>query len=72
MYAIEFEADIEEGVLHIPENYRSPGKVHAKVIILTQVEQRERHFNPQEFYGVAHESKEEIDTYLAKTRNEWS
>ena len=72
MYAIEFETDIEGGVVHIPENYRSPGKVHAKVIILTQEEQHERLFNPKEFFGVARESKDEIDAYLAKTRNEWS
>lgn len=72
MYAIEFETDIEEGIVRIPQNLRSPGKIHAKVIILTQAEQGERHFNPKEFYGVANESKEEIDAYLVKTRNEWS
>lgn len=72
MYAIEFETDIEEGVVHIPQNLRSPGKIHANVIILAQAEQRERHFNPKEFYGIANGSKEEIDAYLVKTRNEWS
>jgi hypothetical protein len=72
MYAIEFETDIEEGVVHIPENYQSQGKIHAKVIILTQVEQRARGFDPKEFYGVARESKDEIDAYLAETRSEWS
>jgi len=34
MQALEFEADIENGVLHIPDNIREVGKVHAKVILL--------------------------------------
>jgi hypothetical protein len=34
MYAIEFEADLHDGVLTIPEHYKSLQNQHVRVVIL--------------------------------------
>ena len=34
MYAIEFEADLQDGVLVIPDDYKSLNKRHVRVVIL--------------------------------------
>ncbi|MCL7945165.1 hypothetical protein [Marinobacter sp. ATCH36] len=36
MYAIEFETDIKDGVLRIPEKYRQLKDGHARVVIMVQ------------------------------------
>lgn len=36
MYAVEFETDIQGGIIRIPEKYRRLQNKHAKVVILVQ------------------------------------
>jgi hypothetical protein len=36
MYAIEFEADIKDGVVKIPEEYKTLANRHARVVILLE------------------------------------
>lgn len=36
MYAIEFETDIQDGIVKIPEEYRQLKNKHARVVILVQ------------------------------------
>ena len=38
MYAVEFETDIEDGIVHIPDDFVQGDKVHARVIILVNEE----------------------------------
>ncbi|WP_394752363.1 hypothetical protein [Crenothrix sp.] len=73
MYAIEFEADIENNLLRIPENYKNLNKVHARVIILTQEPQYPTTtFNPRAFFGIGKQSKQVCDAYLANVRDGWN
>jgi hypothetical protein len=32
---------------------------------------KQKHFNPKEFFGLSDSSKNEIDEYLAKSKEEW-
>lgn len=36
MYAIEFEADLQDGVLTIPDAYKSLNNQHVRVVILLE------------------------------------
>jgi hypothetical protein len=36
MYAVEFETDIQGGIIRIPEEYRRLQNKHAKVVILVK------------------------------------
>lgn len=36
MYAIEFEADVREGVVKIPEGYERLNNVHVRVVVLVE------------------------------------
>ncbi|MFU8838837.1 MAG: hypothetical protein ACNA75_11110 [Thiohalomonadaceae bacterium] len=36
MYAIEFEADIQDGVVKIPEIYRQLDNSHAKIVLMVE------------------------------------
>ncbi|KXS54491.1 MAG: hypothetical protein AWU57_1115 [Marinobacter sp. T13-3] len=36
MYAIEFEADIRDGVLKIPEQYARLKNAHARIVVLLE------------------------------------
>jgi hypothetical protein len=59
--------------LHIPEEYRNK---EVEIIILPHEngtkEKAQSEFDPKAFYGVAHATKEEIDTGVAQMRNEWN
>ena len=73
MYAIEFEADIENNVLQIPASYKNLDKVHARVIILTQEPQYPATaFNPRSFFGIGKQSKQACDAYITSIRDEWN
>lgn len=73
MYAIEFETDIVNNLLHIPASYRNLDKVHARVIILTQEPQYpSTTFNPRDFFGMGKQSKQACDAYIASVREEWN
>ncbi|MBS3667120.1 MULTISPECIES: hypothetical protein [Halomonadaceae] len=36
MYAIEFETDIQDGVVNIPDEYKAFANTHARVVILLE------------------------------------
>ena len=73
MYTIEFEADIENNLLRIPESYKNLNKVHARVIILTQEPQcPATTFNPGIFFGIGKQSKQACDAYIASVRDGWN
>ena len=38
MYAIEFEADIQNGIVKIPEIYRQLDNAHAKIVVMVNDE----------------------------------
>jgi len=71
MYAIEFETHIEDGIVRVPKKYSSLQSSDAKIIILAMEPNNTKSFNPKDFFGKAKVSKEEIDTYLKASKNEW-
>ena len=71
MYAVEFETHIENGIVRIPEKYTSLQTVDVKIIILAKETATNTAFNPSIFFGSAHVSKKEIDTYLNASKDEW-
>jgi len=71
MYAVEFETHIENGIVHIPEKYRLLQSVDAKIIILAKETANNIAFKPNDFFGLAHVSKDEIDDYLNASKDEW-
>ncbi len=71
MYAVEFEAHIENGIVHVPEKYTSLQSVDARIIILAKETASNLVFNPSVFFGSTHVSKKEIDAYLNASKDEW-
>ncbi len=71
MYTVEFEADIENGIVHIPDNFVKGKKVHARVILLIDEKTPIPSFIAKDYFGLAHESKENIDQYLTESREDW-
>lgn len=72
MYAVEFETTIKDGIVQIPQKYKSIyNQQKAQVFIISPDKPKSKIFNPKEFFGVANSSKEEIDTYLQNSRDEW-
>ncbi|WP_287601410.1 hypothetical protein [Thiothrix sp.] len=69
MHAIEFETDIENGMIRIPDIYRNLHKAHARIIVLTYETSPATTpvvFNPRAFFGVGRQSKLNIDTCLSE------
>lgn len=72
MHAIEFETDIENGMIRIPDIYRNLHKIHARIIVLTHEAQPVvTGFNPRVFFGVGRQPKTAIDAYLKEAREGW-
>ncbi len=71
MYAVEFEAHIENGIVHVPEKYTSLQSVDARVIILAKETANNTAFDPSLFFGSTDVSKKEIDAYLNASKDEW-
>lgn len=74
MHAIEFEADIENGVIRLPAIYHKLPKTHARIIVLTDAAptcKQATAFNPRLFFGVGRQSKAAIDAYLQEARAGW-
>ena len=71
MYAVEFEAHIENGIVHIPEKYTSLQSVDARIIILAKETVSNTTFDPSVFFASTHVSKKEIDAYLNASKDEW-
>ena len=71
MYAVEFEAHIENGIVQVPEKYASLQYIDAKIIILAKETVSDTAFDPSIFFGSTHVSKKEIDAYLNASKDEW-
>lgn len=73
MYAVEFHAAIENGVVHIPQEYQSLYNIKDAQVFIIPINKsiEEKLFNPKDFFNVAHTSKGEIDQYLQSNQNEW-
>ncbi|UOG91262.1 MAG: hypothetical protein L3K52_13785 [Candidatus Thiothrix sulfatifontis] len=74
MYAIEFETDIENGMIRIPDIYRNLHKAHARIIVLTHETSPATTpavFNPRAFFGAGRQPKAAIDAYLREAREGW-
>ncbi|SEA52802.1 hypothetical protein SAMN05660964_01781 [Thiothrix caldifontis] len=73
MHAIEFETDIENGMIRIPDIYRNLHKAHARIIVLTHETSPTTPavFNPRAFFGVGRQPKAAIDAYLREAREGW-
>lgn len=74
MHAIEFETDIENGMIRIPDIYRNLHKAHARIIVLTHetsLATTPAVSNPRAFFGVGRQPKTAIDAYLREAREGW-
>ncbi len=71
MYAVEFETHIENGIVQVPVEYKSLQYTDAKIIIMAKEKKDSKVFNPKSFLGSTNVSKEEIDTYLNSSKDEW-
>ncbi len=71
MYAVEFEAHIENGIVQVPEKYSELQSIDAKIIILTKEPALTKTFDPTAFFGNAKVPKKEIDNYLNAIKDEW-
>lgn len=73
MHVIEFEAEIENGVIRLPAIYHELPKTHARIIVLTDDAPtcKQAAFNPRLFFGVGQQSKAAIDAYLQEARAGW-
>jgi hypothetical protein len=70
--AIEFEANIENGVIHIPKDHGITDISHARVIVLTKEKRAPVSvFDPTEFFGASKQTKKAIDSYLQEDREGW-
>ncbi len=72
MYAVEFQAPIVNGILHIPSEYSELYDAkQAQIFIIPLDAKNSKSFDPKRFFGAGNSSKEEIDEYLQKTKNDW-
>ncbi len=72
MYAVEFEAPVKDGVVHIPKDYRNLYENRkVRVFIMPIKKDKKDSFNPKDFFGAANISKDEIDSYLQSSKDEW-
>ena len=80
MYAIEFETDVQHGVIRIPFQYRARLGTRVKVILLQeegkQVERGKQpsSFEPidyEQYFGVTNIGQEKLDRHLRRLRDEW-
>jgi hypothetical protein len=72
MYAVEFEAHIENDLVHIPPEYKKLNNHEVQVFIIPiSKKKQEKKFNPHEYFGVGDFSKKEIDDFIHSSRMEW-
>ena len=70
MYAVESQAPIVNGILHIPSEYSELYDAkQAQIFIIPLDAKNSKSFDPKRFFGAGNSSKEEIDEYLQKTKN---
>ncbi len=74
MYAVEFEAPIKDGVVHIPKDYHNlyeNREVRVFIIPIKEFNKKDS-FNPKDFFGLGNVSKDEIDDYIQSSKDEWN
>ena len=72
MYTVEFDADVKDGIIQIPTEYKELNNQHLRIIALTSSNNTQtKKFNPKDYFGIANTSKSDIDNYLAVTKSEW-
>ncbi len=73
MYAVEFQAPIKNGAIHLPKNYRDLYESQEVQVFIMPIKRKniKYSFNPKDFFGVAKTSKDEIDQYLQSAKSEW-
>ncbi len=75
MYAIEFQAPIKDGAVHLPKNYQGLYESQKVQIFIMPIKEKNRKiegsFDPKEFFGVVKNSKDKIDQYLQSSQSEW-
>ncbi len=67
MYAIEFETDIRDGVMLIPEQYERLRNTHARVVVL--IDEGETHSDP-EIRAFSNHTAETIEEWRDPTEDE--
>lgn len=73
MYAVEFQAPIENGRVSIPKDYQDMYENQEVQVFIMPIksDKRENLFNPRDYFGIAKKSKEGVDKYLKSSKNEW-
>jgi hypothetical protein len=71
MQRVEFNATIDNGVIHIPQQYINNNNIDNKKYKISILNIEDNTFNPKEFCGAGNASKQEIDTYLQINRTDW-
>jgi hypothetical protein len=73
MYAVEFHAPIENGVLCIPKEHQELYNIQDAQVFIIPINNttQAKNFIPSDFFNLAHSSKSDIDKELSLVRNEW-
>ena len=76
MYAIEFETDIRDGMVKIPENYSKLRNAHAKIVVMIDDQQEAKETRREasiDFSTLNIEAFANIDgiDYQRQSRDEW-
>ncbi len=73
MHVTEFETVVKDPYIEIPDFEHFKDR-EVKVIIfdLKKNKNLEKKFNPKEFFGLGNSSKNEIEAYLQKSKDEWN
>ena len=71
MYAVEFKAHIEDGLVRIPKDYENLYNQDVQIIIIPLGKKKGDTFDPKEFFGASKFSKKEIDQHLSDSKNSW-
>jgi hypothetical protein len=77
MYALEFEANITNGIVHIPDSYQHIlDHKKARFVVLVNdepaVHVKAESFDPRLFFGAANASKQSIDQFLLDSASDWT
>ena len=75
MHVTEFKTIVKDSYIEIPDFEYFKNK-EVKIIIFDLKKEQDgisskKVFNPKDFFGVGNASKEEIETYLIKSKGEW-
>jgi hypothetical protein len=71
MQTVQFSANIENGIVHIPKQYQEPMRENKLFYVSISEASKKGKFNPKTFFGAGNLSKLEIDKHLEKSSNKW-